>query len=256
VNTSEALIIRTVDFSETSIIVSAFTQQYGKIEALAKGGRRLKGQFESSLDLLARNSVTFIPKRGDVLDLLTESKLIRRFRVSPLNLAGVLGGQYVAELIDAFTQPHDPQPAIYDLAVKVLPTLESGKLVMRTLIRFEGRFLRAVGLLPSLRVCVNCGAAVSYEPSRRIMFGHHDGGVFCTNCFQGQPHIVGVSAEALSSLEKLIDPQDRREHWKTLPIDRNISGEIRNLLNQYIAHRLGWRPKLFDWWKMIAAYER
>ena len=96
----DALVLRTVDFSETSRIVTLYTRQFGKIEALAKGGRRLKSSFESSLDILAQNSVTFIQKRGDVLDLLTESKLIRRFRVHHANLAGTIGGCYVAELVN------------------------------------------------------------------------------------------------------------------------------------------------------------
>ncbi|MDR3181770.1 MAG: DNA repair protein RecO [Planctomycetaceae bacterium] len=250
--TTEALIIRTVDFSETSRIVTALTRQYGKIEALAKGGRRLKSPFESSLDMLAVNSVTYIPKRSGTLDLLTESKLLRRFRVTVKNLGGSFAGLYAAELVNAFTEAGDAQPALYDLTVKVLRRLEEGSFVMRTLVRFEGNLLHLTGHFPSLRYCVQCNAAVERLPERRLKFALLDGGVLCPKCFDNQEHTVGVTAAALNAFETLINPRDKDGHWRSFPISRSISGEVRNLLNQYISHCLGYRPKLHEWLRMMS----
>jgi len=253
---TDALILRTVDFSETSRIVTLYTRQFGKIEALAKGGRRLKGPFESSLDILARTAVTFIQKRGDALDLLTESKLIRRFHVRSSNLAGTLGGYYVAELMNAFTAVNDPMPSLYDLTVKVLKQLEEGTFVMRTLIRFEGRLLQLIGHLPSLQHCVECGASVPREQNTRIVFGILDGGVLCPDCLPGHPQTVTVATETLKAWENLISPLDKSEEWKHLSISRQTLGEIRRLVNQYICALLGWKPRLHYWWNVIATNDR
>jgi len=253
---ADALVLRTVDFSETSRIVTLYTRQFGKIEALAKGGRRLKGPFESSLDILARNAVTFIQKRGDVLDLLTESKLIRRFRVRTSNFSGTLGGYYVAELVNSFTALGDPMPALYDLTVKVLPQLEEGTLVMRTLARFEGRLLQLLGHSPSFRDCVQCGVPIPREANSRIAFGMFDGGVLCSDCLPGHQQTVAVTAEALEAWESLVSPFDRSETWKHLPLTRQTSGEIRRLSNQYVCCLLGKKPRLHDWWGVIARNDR
>ena len=249
---ADALVLRTVDFSETSLIVTLYTRQFGKIEALAKGGRRLKSPFESSLDILARNSVVFIQKREDVLDLLTESKLIRRFRVHPSNLAGTIGGYYTAELVNSFTALGDPMPSLYDLTVKVLNQLEEGTLVMRTLIRFEGRLLQLLGHAPSLRDCVECGSAISREPKTRIAFGMIDGGVLCRECLPGHQQTVMATAETLDTWEALMNPLDRSEIWKHLSMSRQTLGEIRRLANQYVCCLLGRKPRLHDWWSVIA----
>jgi len=254
---ADALVLRTVDFSESSRVVTLYTRQFGKIEALAKGGRRLKGPFESSLDMLARIAVTYIAKRGDVLDLLTESKLLRRFRVRSSNVAGTLGGYYVAELVNSFTALGDPMPALYDLTVKVLRQLEEGTLVMRTLARFEGRLLQLLGHAPSFWNCVQCGepvprVPVPRVPNHRVVFGMLDGGVLCSDCLPGHQQTVSATVEALDAWEALVDPLDRSEAWKHFPIDRQTSREIRRLANQYVCCLLGKKPRLHDWWEVIA----
>lgn len=258
---AEALVLRSIDFSETSLIVTLYTKEFGKIEALAKGGRRLKGPFESALDILARIRVTFIQKRGDALDLLTEAKLVKRFRVTKSNLAGLYGGYYVAELVHSLTNTKDPSPAIFDLATKTLAQLEQGTLVMRSLIRFEGFLLTLIGQQPSLQHCVDCGIVIDAEPKRRFAFGYLDGGVLCGRCASklkssGGQQIVSVSGEALRDLRRLTDPRDSQGNWRKISLDRNILGEIRGLLNQYISHQIGRRPRLYDWLKFISQNDK
>ncbi len=263
---ADAIVLRTVDFSETSRIVTLYTREYGKIEALAKGGRRLKSPFESSLDILARIRVSFLQKRGDALDLLTESKLVRRFKVERNNLAGLYGAYYVVELIDRLTEIGDPNPAIYGMASKLLHRLEEGTFVMRSLIRFEGLFLQHIGHQPSLRTCVECGKKIDPDAAervgRRLAFGLLEGGVICSRCMSAMREAglggqkMFVSPAALKVLERLSDPNDRSENWKRWPLDQNILGEIRGLNNHYVSQLLGRRPKLFEYLKFISESDK
>ena len=50
---STAIILRLVEFSETSLVVTLLTRDFGKLTAMAKGARRKKSPFEGALDLLA-----------------------------------------------------------------------------------------------------------------------------------------------------------------------------------------------------------
>ena len=110
---SEGLILRVTDFSETSRIVVIFTREFGKISALAKGGKRLKGPFESALDLLATCQIVFLSKGTSGLDLLTEAKLVHRFRPQERELVCLYAGYYVAELLLGLTEDYDPHPDLY-----------------------------------------------------------------------------------------------------------------------------------------------
>jgi len=82
---TEAIIIRQVDFSETSRVVTFYTREFGKVPLLAKGAKRLKGPFESGLDLLSICDIVFIRKSSGTLGILTESRLKNGFRTLTVN---------------------------------------------------------------------------------------------------------------------------------------------------------------------------
>src|SRR5881275_308092 len=81
-----ALVLRTVDWSETSRITTLFTREHGKVRALAKGGRRLKSNFDVAFDLLTVCRIMFIRKGNGGLDLLTEARMEEQFPVLRQNL--------------------------------------------------------------------------------------------------------------------------------------------------------------------------
>ena len=256
IENADALVLNRIEFSETSLIVSLFTRQFGKIDGLAKGGRRLKSSFESALDTLAHISVTFLQKKSDSLDLLTESKLIRRFSVTENNLAGLYAGYYVAELVQRLTEKSDPLPKLFDVTVSTLRQLEQGQFVMRTITRFESQLLRHIGEQPSFLQCVSCGkslvAEYDDEKNHRIGFSHQEGGVLCRECRENVKPLIFVTKETMKCLSIFADPNEDDEHWKTMPMTKNIKGEIRSLQQNYLCHRIGYRPKLFDWLGFIA----
>ncbi len=242
----EAIVLHRVEFSETSLVLTLFSRNFGKIRALAKGGRRLKGPFESALDILAQIRVVFLHKRSDALDLLTESKLVRRFSVTEKNLAGLYGAFYVAELIDRLTTDGDPFPVVFDLATETLAQLETGNSVIRSLIRFEQRLLKEIGQQPSLDVCVECGKPIDAQ-LRRVPFGLLDGGVLCPGCREGHRELTSVSRDALDALKRL-----NGDDWDRFSLERNVKNEIRGLYNNYFSHLIGWKPRMIDWFGFIA----
>lgn len=234
-----AIVLRTVDFSESSLVVTLFTREHGKISGLAKGAKRLKGPFESALDLLALCRIVFLRKSSDSLDLLTEAKLQRRFRVTGPGLEGLYAGYYVAELLSEMTDQYDPQPELFDLADETLAGLSSGEEVGKRLLRFELGALRELGHLPALECCAECAKPITM--SGRITFGLLDGGVLCSRCRQGKRQVASVSAGVLRIMAQFADADDR---WQRIEIDRRSHGELRGLLNHFVCHLLGRKPRL------------
>ena len=237
---TNAIVLRAVEFSETSLVVTLFTREFGKIGALAKGGRRLKGPFESALDVLALCRIVFLKKSSEALDLLTEAKLLRRFRPAGRDLLSLYAGYYVAELLSELTDEDDPHPKLFDLADETLQALAAGEAVPRRVVRFELGTLRLLGHMPSLDQCVECSAPV--VAAGRVAFGQLDGGVLCNRCRGGRKQVVSVSAGGLRTMAQLADPHGQA--WKRIEIDPRTLGELHGLLNHYLTNLLGKKPRL------------
>jgi len=244
---SQAIVLKTVDFSESSLVVTLFSRNFGKIRALAKGGRRLKGPFETALDLMSHILVTFIPKRSDTLDLLTESKLLRRFRPTQENFGGLYAGYYLIELLHETTIEQEPMPELFDAAVETLSLLMTGQSVMPVVMRFEWQLLELTGHFPSLDDCVVCGNEIDLT-QQRIAFGHIDGGVICPNCRPGTQQVSIVTPELIQEIQQLA--VGRRQS----AVDREKlehGSSMRVLLNRHISHLIGKRPEMFDYFKTM-----
>ena len=240
---TDAIVLRTVEFSETSLVLTLFTREFGKVRGLAKGGRRLKGPFESALDLLALCRIVFLRKSSEALDLLTEAKLLRRFRPAGRNLSSLYAGYYVAELLNELTDDYDPHPELFDLADKTLAALSAGEPVPNRVLRFELSALRVLGHLPSLEICVECGSRVPI--TGRVAFGQLDGGVLCTGCRAGKKQVASVNAGVLKAMAGLADPAS--PGWRRMEIDRRSRGELRGLLNHYLYNLLGRKPRMHQY---------
>ena len=126
VEQSDAIVLRVIPWSETSLIAHIYTRDFGKLSVLAKGARRPKSPFEAALDLLSICRVVFISKSSDALDLLTEAKLTRRFRGGSRDLLRLYAGYYVAELLERLTDKQDRQPEIFELAEDTLTAISGG----------------------------------------------------------------------------------------------------------------------------------
>ncbi len=296
---SLAIVLRVVEFSETSCVVMLFTRDFGKVNALAKGARRPKSPFEAALDLLAVCRVVFLRKSSDVLDLLTEAKLERRFRAATRDLSRLYAGYYVIELLREMTDTHDPHETLFDAALGAIAALDSDGDDFATVLRFELAALRELGHLPSLQECVGCGCPV--EASERVAFGYLAGGVLCPACRPGQHSVVDVTAPTLLTLRRftreaeldtpltqpiaaITDPIKnttafsknentsasvsasvpdsianellravrRRNTIAEQPVPSSIRGELRAVMNHYIANLLGRSPRLHPWLQAYA----
>jgi DNA repair protein RecO (recombination protein O) len=245
---TDAIVIRSVDWSETSLILTLFTRDFGKVHGLAKGGRRLKGPFESALDLLGLSRIVFLRKSSDGLDLLTEAKLVRRFRPAGRDLSSLYAGYYVAELLDALTDDYDPHRELFELADETLVALSSGEPVARWTLRFELCALRILGHFPSLDRCVECGAEV---PSvGRVAFGQLDGGVLCPRCREGKQQVATVHGGTLRVLAQMAQPGG--QIWRRIEIEHGSLGEVRGLVNRYLCNLLGHKPRLHDYLGLLS----
>lgn len=257
IETTNALVVRAVEFSESSLIVSLFTRDFGKVSALAKGARRLKNPFETSLDLLVSNRVSFIRKNRDALDLLTEAKLVRRFRPTRRNLRGLYAGYYLAETLDAATVDYEPIPELWDLADATLARFQTDDDVPRRLAAYEAGLLDALGEFPSTRFCVECGEELPLDsvknPDRRVLFAPNEGGVVCARCRAEKNffELIPTTIAAFRLLEASLALAGGDESAPFDEFSPQGRAAYRDLVGRYLARVLNRRLKTANFMRFI-----
>jgi DNA repair protein RecO (recombination protein O) len=241
-----ALVLRTTDWSESSRIATLWTREFGRVRVLAKGGRRLKSNFESALDLLTVCSIVLLRKSSGCLDLLTEARVTERFSQLRSDLPALYAAYYIAELLSDWTEDYDPHPVLFDEALAALRTLGSavapGKQAttgMR-LARFELVLLRELGYTPALDHCAGCqnpvlGASLAFSPAA--------GGLLCPSCQPRQRDRQPLRQETLQALRLLGESEDAWQHaWSSA-----ARKEVRQVLGQYVTYLMGRRPRLLPY---------
>ena len=235
------LVVRAIDFSETSRIVTIWTREVGKVRALAKGARRLKSNFESALDLLTVCNIVLLRKTSDSLDLLTEARVQERFPLLRQDLHALYAGYYLAELLGDWTEDHDPHPPAYDAALEALRELgRPGVVTGACLAHFELVLLRELGYGPALTNCADCGTELT---ARGLAFSAAGGGALCPPCQAAQRERRPLAPATWQALRLLDQPGDG---WRQVQ-DPAVRADVRQLLSHYVTYLLGRRPRLLPY---------
>jgi DNA repair protein RecO (recombination protein O) len=231
---ASAVVLRTTDWSETSRIATLWTREFGKVRVLAKGGRRLKSNFETALDLLTVCNIVFLRKSSDGLDLLTEAQVAERFPKLRASLPALYAAYYIAELLSQATEDYDPHPTLYDATLAALRDLgDAGPQTGPRLVAYELTWLHELGYSPALDACAACGKPVGGRPA----FSAAAGGVVCSTCAPHQRERRPIKADTLAALRTLRHDENA---WQR-PWGAAVRAELRQVLGQYVTYRIGRR---------------
>lgn len=240
-----ALVLRGTDWSESSRIVTLYTREHGKVRAVAKGGRRSKSTFENALDLLTLCSIVFIRKSPDVLDILTEARVERRFSELTRDLTALYSAYYLAELLSEWTEENDPHPELFDLALTTLERLGKDRTETAGLIfHYELRLMLELGHGPTLENCAHCGLRRTHDQvSEAVLFSVEQGGLICRKCKVDCLDRRWITRSAFLRMCEL----QQNDSLIDLKIDPALSMEMRRVLSHYVSHWLGRRPRMLHY---------
>ena len=171
-------VLHTYPYKETSLIVEAFTRNFGRVALLARGARRPRSAMRGVL-------LAFHPLR---LGWSASAELGNLIAVEwagalqPLAGRGLMCGFYLNELLLRLLPRDDPHEALFDFYAEALGALSSGGEQASILRSFEKRLLAELGYAPLLEREAASGAPIepqrryAYEPDRGPMPVTHSNG--------------------------------------------------------------------------------
>ncbi len=122
VYTTDAFVLKRIDYGEADRILTLFTPQRGKIKAIAKGARRTTSRIAGHVELFTRTQLQLATGRD--LEIVTQGECKERFPHLRDALWHATMAYYLAELVDKFTEEHDEHTSLYLLLLESLRRLD------------------------------------------------------------------------------------------------------------------------------------
>ncbi len=148
---TEAFVLRSIDYGETSRIVTLFTRRRGKLAVMAKGARRSGSRFGSSLQPMSYCSVVVYYKPSRSVQTLSESSHLHFFDGITRDLERVSCGLRIVELVHALMQEEEQNHRVFTLVLEVLERLNrTHERTENLLFYFQLQFASMLGFAPDV----------------------------------------------------------------------------------------------------------
>ena len=241
---TDAIVLHLQDYLESSRIVRLATREHGVQSVLARGARRPRSKFGSSLDLFASGVAQFTLKPGRELSNLSGFDLTRSRMALAADLDRFASASALAELAMRFAHadPHDTSLDVLGSALDEISAAAPG-LATECGLAAAWRYVAALGFAPALDTCCSCGTVLPM--GRPAPFSHASGGVVCKNCTRA----VSIGRELPAEARTMI------QTWLTHGPNDNLSDLEKRahlrLLREFLHHHMsdGRTLRALDGWE-------
>lgn len=144
--TTPAILLRRIRYSETSLIVTWLTRDLGKLKTMARGVLRPKSSFTGVLDLFFEVEIGLVRSHRSEIHALRETTLVTPRDGLRRDYRRVELAAYFAALLDATVEPEHPTPELFALLQRALAWLEKETPTRKAMLHFENELARLSGL--------------------------------------------------------------------------------------------------------------
>lgn len=162
---TEAHVLRGVDFSETSRIVTFLSPERGRLTCIAKGVRRKNSMLASVLDTMNRVELIYYWKDGRSVQTLAEASLLDAYPSAKGDLERGAFAAFPLEIASKVAHENEPSRDFYAALSRGLDGLEAWRGDARAHCCWQvALLLAAAGFTPELDRCVHCGRKIGDNP--------------------------------------------------------------------------------------------
>jgi len=242
--TTDAIVLKTMKYRESSVIATLLTRDFGKLSVIAKGIRNRPKGGGSAPEPMNHVRVVLYRKPGRELQLMTQCEQVRNFRGLSEDLQRMAAGMAAVELTNLAMAPDEPHQEVFSLILDTLSALSNATGDPGIALYYvEMQMLGLLGFRPELRRCVLCEGPLpvaSKDQSIQIALGAH--GALCPSCEDKGHGEFRVSLPALNAMAALQDTPQAEAAFRIV-LSPGMRTTIESVLRRLVMHHLtGMRP--------------
>jgi DNA repair protein RecO (recombination protein O) len=190
---TEAIVLRSIRYGEADRILHLYSEDRGRLGAIAKGARRVKSRLGGRIEPFARVDLILRQGRGD-LCTLTGADTVHAHPALRERRDSLERATQACDAVLRLLDSNEPNRPAYNLLARELALLDAdpAAAVRAQALTFRLKLLLASGFAPELAACASCG-----EREHLGAFSAAAGGVVCPGCEAGS---FALGADAHSFL--------------------------------------------------------
>lgn len=178
---TDAIVLSTMKFRETSKIARLYTREFGRVSVLAKGARAAKSPFRSALEPMNHVAAVIYKKDNRELQLLSQCDVLTSFKHLSEEMEKLQTALAALELVNVVTHEEERNEELFELLLSFLTAVnDATKNLKVALYYFEMRLTGLLGFQPELDVCSQCGRSAEELNGDAYKFGQS--GILCRRC--------------------------------------------------------------------------
>lgn len=175
---TEGIVLKSIEYEEADKIVTIYSKKFGKIQAIAKGVRKTKSKFGSSLEILTY--AIFLIYKGRNVDIISQTEILESFFSTSREVLKFAFAANCVEIVDKLTEERETNIGLFNLLKEVLHYLRKTNDPKLLTLSFRWQVMSILGYKPSLHHCCRCDKTINDQ--KEVYFNIKEGGVICNNC--------------------------------------------------------------------------
>ena len=227
-------VLRALSYGESDLIVTFYSNDFGKLKGIAKGAKRSKKRFVNVFEPFSLTNFIFTRQSRDMLAFIESCEIIDHYDVVRRDLEKTLIASYFIDLADHFSPEGKKNEKVFELLQTFLTLLGAEKASDALVRFFEIRMLKLAGFEPTLDHCIMCKTEVTNGSA--YYFYAQEGGIKCAQCAKPGRYDQSISAGTVRTL--LLGKDMDIDKIKLIALSDSLALECRNILSGFISHVL------------------
>ncbi|MEK4340249.1 DNA repair protein RecO [Brevibacillus sp. FSL L8-0710] len=232
----EGIVIRSVDYGESSKVVTLFTRERGKVAIMARGAKKAKSRLSAVSQIFTHGYYLCKTGPGSGMADLSQGEIVDSFRDLRQDLMSTAYAAYIAELLDRLTEDGEGNPFLFQLLHQLFRHLDEGRDPEILCRIFETKMLQVAGITPRLTACANCG-----EQREPYVISVSQGGLLCPACAAGDAYAIAVTPSVWKLL-RLFQVFDL-ERLGDIEVKPTTRSQLKHVLRSFMDEHLDLRLK-------------
>lgn len=234
--TTEAVILRSMPYRETSKIVTALTKDHGKLSLIARGARDTKSKYGGALELFNHISVIYYERANRDMFYISDASVIRGFTHIQKDLSRTYIAMAILEMANRVVHGNEEHQGFFELILQTLAGLHEEQRPKNGLLFFLMAMADNLGFTMDFENCAFCDNRVKNKDILR--FNSDRGRLVCGECPR-EFHVhdsPALSKESIAVMAHLARCRGRGVY--NLTISERSTQEVFQVLLQHLQRHM------------------